>query len=213
MISISRFLMEDSGEVPQSLGRYSYIHDAESGFSEAVDQHHILVRRRKARKFLLYFVSSLLLVYIGYLLLIKESLGTSPLLIIPLAVIIVRSSYQISVEKESIIIMPSLGVQLVTHYMSGNTERRFVPIGKILKPLLNECVTPVTCYWSLALLVRGEPELMLVFQKLRPPVKMLIPVWKALCSATSEGSTMLETDDGHESSSYLISRGVGSESR
>ena len=48
--------------------------------------------------------------------------------------------------------------------LSGRVDRRFVPIGKILKPLINECVTPVTCYWSLALLLRDEEELLLVFQ-------------------------------------------------
>ncbi|TVU17393.1 hypothetical protein EJB05_33426, partial [Eragrostis curvula] len=71
---------------------------------------------------------------------------------------------------------------LILSKTSGRVDRRFVPIGKILKPLLNECVTPVTCYWSLALLLRDEEELLLVFQKFRPPVKMLVPVWKALCT-------------------------------
>jgi hypothetical protein len=149
---------------------------------------------------------------------------------------------------------------------SGRIVHRFIPIGKILKPVLLECVSPVTCYWSLSLLLRGEAELMLVFevykyfafqtwisnkrfdwlndfrrhelheiagrgvlqikqdhvwllktkdgrrlrifvvlflnyslklhqhdfhvQELRPPVKMLIPIWKALCDASGikEGS-------------------------
>lgn len=114
-----------------------------------------------------------------------------------------------------------------------------------MRPVLNECVTPVTCYWSLSLILRGEAELMLVFgvstfyvfvntrygyapevlrlrsdqivfthntswsnlpkiyfhwssylimifltvlnsflQELQPPVRMLVPVWKALCVAT-----------------------------
>lgn len=49
---------------------------------------------------------------------------------------------------------------------SGRVIRHFVPISKILKPVLNECVTPVTCYWSLALIIRGEEQLMLVFKVL-----------------------------------------------
>lgn len=60
--------------------------------------------------------------------------------------------------------MPAFGVQLETHFWSGKVNRRFIPIGKILKPVLNECVTPVTCYWSLALILRDEDELMLVFR-------------------------------------------------
>ncbi|KAF8410642.1 hypothetical protein HHK36_003174 [Tetracentron sinense] len=80
---------------------------------------------------------------------------------------------------------------------SRRVIRRFVPIGNILKPVLNECVTPVTCYWSLALIVRGEEELMLVIKELRPPVKMLVPIWKALCAATdSKESADTVTEDG-----------------
>lgn len=47
---------------------------------------------------------------------------------------------------------------------SGRKIRQFIPMSKILKPVLNECVTPVTCYWSLSLIVRGEKELALVFK-------------------------------------------------
>ncbi|KAE8710089.1 WUSCHEL related homeobox 13 isoform 1 [Hibiscus syriacus] len=87
------------------------------------------------------------------------------------------------VHKESVVIMPAFGVQLETYYASGRIIRRFIPAGEILKPVLLECVTPVTCYWSLSLLVRGKEELVLVFKELRPPMKMLLPVWKALCAS------------------------------
>lgn len=49
-------------------------------------------------------------------------------------------------------------------YCSGKVIRRFVPVDKILKPVLLECLTPVTCYWSLSLIVKGEDELLLVFK-------------------------------------------------
>jgi hypothetical protein len=88
--------------------------------------------------------------------------------------------------------------------LSGKVDCYFELIGKILKPLLNKCVTPVTCYWILELLLCDEDELKLVFQvkltfsaltnligqikcqyntiKLKlqtfqPPVKMLVPIW------------------------------------
>jgi GPI-GlcNAc transferase complex, PIG-H component len=47
---------------------------------------------------------------------------------------------------------------------SGRIDSKFLPMGKILKPVLNERVTPVTCYWSLALLLHDEDQLTLVFQ-------------------------------------------------
>ncbi|KAM3401256.1 hypothetical protein ACQJBY_005805 [Aegilops geniculata] len=97
--------------------------------------------------------------------------------------------FPVSLCAESVVIMPSFGVQLEIHFWSGRVDRHFVPIGKILKPLLNECVTPVTCYWSLALLLRDEEELKLVFQKFRPPVKMLVPIWRALCAFTDSECT------------------------
>ncbi|CAL5371269.1 unnamed protein product [Camellia sinensis] len=87
---------------------------------------------------------------------------------------------------ESIIIMPAFGVQLETHYSrcqtgkrkswfnDGRITHRFIPIEKILKPVLNECVTPVT-----------------FFKELHPPVKMLIPIWKALCAATDNPVTQV----------------------
>nr|GEU30584.1 phosphatidylinositol N-acetylglucosaminyltransferase subunit H like [Tanacetum cinerariifolium] len=92
--------------------------------------------------------------------------------------------------------MPAFGVQLETQYGSGRISRGFIPISKILKPVLNECVTPVTCYWCLSLLVRDEDELTLVFKKFRPPLKMLVPIWKALCAATDceESSDQFQED-------------------
>lgn len=95
-----------------------------------------------------------------------------------------KSSFLKYVEKESVVVMPAFGVQLETHYGSGRIIRRFVPVGKIVKPLLNECVTPLTCYWTLSLFLQDEEELMLVFKELRPPVKMLVPIWKSLCALT-----------------------------
>ena len=84
-------------------------------------------------------------------------------------------------------VMPAFGVQLETHYLrfisfsfltnptfhlfsyfsmacSGKVSRRFIPVDKILKPVLLECVTPFTCYWNLSLILRGEAEMTSVFK-------------------------------------------------
>lgn len=40
-------------------------------------------------------------------------------------------------------------------------------------------------------------KLEFVFQELRPPMKMLVPIWKALCAATgSKGSSDTCREDG-----------------
>ncbi|GMI86305.1 hypothetical protein like AT4G35530 [Hibiscus trionum] len=114
------------------------------------------------------------------------------------------------VHKESVIIMPAFGVQLETHYASGRIIRRFIPAGEILKPVLLECVTPVTCYWSLSLLVRGKEELVLVFKgsqslivrisrnrrKVSYAMKMLLPVWKALCASMENKENPVTRGEG-----------------
>uniref|UniRef100_A0A0D3G3N1 Phosphatidylinositol N-acetylglucosaminyltransferase subunit H conserved domain-containing protein n=1 Tax=Oryza barthii TaxID=65489 RepID=A0A0D3G3N1_9ORYZ len=117
----------------------------------------------------------------------QEGLSTGSVWSIAFGILVAKCLQYKPVKKESVVIMPTFGVQLEIHFWSGRVHRRFVPIGKILKPLLNECVTPVTCYWSLALLLRDEEELRLVFQKSHPPVKMLVPVWKALCKFLNSG--------------------------
>ncbi|XP_062165119.1 uncharacterized protein LOC133871721 [Alnus glutinosa] len=117
------------------------------------------------------------------------TLGTIFLLFILFSACLVKSYYGTRIEKESVVIIPAFGVQLEAQYWSGRVVRSFIPIDKILKPVLNENVTPFTCYWSLALLVRGKKELMLAFKAVQPPVKLLVPIWKALCAATYSGET------------------------
>ncbi|KAJ1403846.1 GPI-GlcNAc transferase complex, PIG-H component, conserved domain [Sesbania bispinosa] len=160
-----------------SNARYTYAHDQKYP-SEGVDIHHIVPRRNSA-KYLFVYALALLVLACAIYLYVLELLFPKP----------VKRGEDLTNRacdalKESVVIMPAFGVQLETHYVSGKVIRCFVPIDKILKPVLLECVTPVTCYWTLSLIVRGESELVLVFKNLRPPVKMLVHVWKALCAAT-----------------------------
>lgn len=170
--------------VPMVIGKYVYIQDNCKADLLAVDVHHISVQKRSTKDILYYLTILPLLAYISSLILFKEKPGDFFIWNIFLGVVILRAWTGKFIEKESVVIMPGFGVQLETHYRSGKVKRRFVPIGNILRPVLNECVTPVTCYWSLAVILRGEPELMLVFGELQPPVRMLVPIWKALCVAT-----------------------------
>lgn len=174
---------------PIVIGKHIYIHEDCKGDFQAVDNHHILVKKRSTKDFLFYLTILPLLAYISSLILFKEKPGDFFVWNIFLGIFVFRAWNGKVIKKESVIIMPGFGVQLETHYRSGKVKRHFVPIGNILKPVLNECVTPVTCYWSLALILREEAELMLVFRELQPAVKMLIPIWKALCVATDSEKT------------------------
>ncbi|KAF7829058.1 uncharacterized protein G2W53_020222 [Senna tora] len=121
-----------------SNAKYTYVHDQKYPL-EAVDIHHIVV---------FCFKCLLLDIVLVKLLLWKP----------------IAKGRTYGALKESVVIMPAFGVQLETHYRSGKVIRCFVPIDKILKPVLLECVTPVTCYWTLSLIVRGESELVLIFK-------------------------------------------------
>ncbi|KAF9607940.1 hypothetical protein IFM89_003860 [Coptis chinensis] len=176
---------------PIVIGKYVYIQDDLKGGFQAVDVHHILVQKRSARDFLFYFAIVTLLAYTFSLVLYKGNPSAFFLSNILLGIFILKAWHGKLAKKESVVIMPGFGVQLETHYKSGKVIRSFVPIGNILRPVLNECVTPVTCYWSLALIMHGEAELMLVFRELQPPVKMLVPIWKALLVATGSKETQI----------------------
>ncbi|KDP33584.1 hypothetical protein JCGZ_07155 [Jatropha curcas] len=176
--------------------RYTYIHDCKWP-SEAIDVHHIVVRKSKTKSFFVYLSAFVLLPNALCLFLVKDISINILFWSFILSAILVKLIIWKPVVKESVVVMPAFGVQFETHYTSGRIVRHFVPIGKILKPVLLECVTPITCYWSLSLILHGEGELMLVFKELYPPVKMLVPIWKALCSATgNEESSVTSTEDG-----------------
>uniref|UniRef100_A0A0A9BZD9 Phosphatidylinositol N-acetylglucosaminyltransferase subunit H conserved domain-containing protein n=1 Tax=Arundo donax TaxID=35708 RepID=A0A0A9BZD9_ARUDO len=166
-------------------GMYTYKHRCEGG----VDIHEIFVKKSTFRVLLSCFGAVLLLANVCRTLLSKESLCLGTRWSISFSGIIAKCLQYDTVKKESLVIMPGFGVQLEQHFWSGRVHRKFVPIGKILKPVLNERVTPVTCDWSLALLLRDEYGLMLVFKKFRPPVTMLVPIWKALCAFTNSDKT------------------------
>ncbi|KAL6552237.1 hypothetical protein OROGR_008391 [Orobanche gracilis] len=152
-------------------GRYTYVHDVKKGPPEAIDAHHIMVARRISGvlmfcTFALLFTIAGLLVLLLLQVLMPDKPFSSALCSFILAGFLSRRLLRKQLEKESVVIFPAFGVQLETTYRSGKTVRHFVPIGKILKPVLNECVTPVTCYWSLSLILHGEEQLLLVFKRI-----------------------------------------------
>ncbi|KAJ8754781.1 hypothetical protein K2173_012170 [Erythroxylum novogranatense] len=164
--------------------RYIYLHDHKYP-CQSFDVHHVVVRKSNLKGFLLHFFVLILVTNAFYLILFNK--GGSIIIFFwsfLLGATLVKVMIWRSIVKESMLIMPSFGVQLQTHYRSGRTVHRFIPISKILKPVLVECVTPVTCFWSLSLILCGEEDQILVFKKLRPPLKILVPVWKALRAAT-----------------------------
>ncbi|CAH2076641.1 unnamed protein product [Thlaspi arvense] len=182
--------------------RYTYIRESESEPpGGAIDVHHVIINGSKAtgfarRRGLAFFL--VLLAISIYFFLGKDNPVSSLSWSCLLSGFFVMIQSRKFVKKESVIIMPTFGIQLETQYLSGKTVSRFIPIGKILKPVLVECVTPVTCYWSLSLFLRGEEQLTLVFKELRPSLKMLVPIWKALCAVIGTDQSEIITEEEHD---------------
>ncbi|KAI4364008.1 hypothetical protein MLD38_020154 [Melastoma candidum] len=178
-------------ENPVSDSKYTYIHDLKYP-AQAVDAHHIEVQGRGAKGIVLSILIAIICSHYFCTVLPKVQSSSYPLLCLLFGALLMKLFGRRRVVRESVVIMPTLGVQLETLCKSGKTIRRFVPADVILKPVLQECVTPVACYWNLSLLLRGEEELTLVFKEVRPPLKILIPIWKALCAVS--GSCAGEPD-------------------
>ncbi|CAA6661858.1 unnamed protein product [Spirodela intermedia] len=166
--------------------RYTYYREIRNGSLQTIDVHEIIVARSNGRIIFLCASILLLLLHVSNLayLMNQESQVIYIVGALLLSILVIISSQLRVVQKERVVIMPAFGVQLETYYWSGRVSRRLLSVGKILRPVLNEIVTPVRCYWSLALVLDGHEELMPVFQESQPPVKMLAPIWKALCAAT-----------------------------
>ncbi|KAL9241516.1 hypothetical protein vseg_015622 [Gypsophila vaccaria] len=173
--------------------RYIYLHETGKWPAQTVDIHHVVARKSNlSRRIVCFSVITILLiafcVFLG-----EEKTASILLLYLGIAAAFIKLLRRKLVERESVVIIPGFGIQLETHFRSGRAARRFVPIDNILKPVLNECVTPVTCYWSLALILRDEEKLTLVFKASQPPLTMLLPIWKALCAATETGETEVKS--------------------
>ncbi|XP_073065580.1 uncharacterized protein [Primulina eburnea] len=177
-------------------GRYAYVHDVNGSPPEAIDVHHILISNTWCR--MSHLCTYALLFAIPGFLFLRHPQGTLVAVTfwsLVFAGFLSWVSLRRQIKKESVIILAAFGVQLETMFGSGRTVRHFIPISKILKPVLVECITPFSCYWSLSLIVRGEEELLPVLKGLYPPVKMLVPIWKALSVAIANGECNPTLDD------------------
>ncbi|KAF3530621.1 hypothetical protein DY000_02036489 [Brassica cretica] len=166
--------------------RYTYIHESESVLRRgAIDIHHVIINRSRSTGYARRMGLAFFLVI----------LGVDNPVVLELSVkwfLCFDTKSEASKEScsESVIIMPTFGIQLETQYLR-KTVSRFIPIGKILKPVLVECVTPVTCYIRVSLYFCEE---------LRPPLKMLVPILKELCAVIGTDQSEMITDEKHDAS-------------
>ncbi|KAJ4789304.1 phosphatidylinositolglycan-like protein [Rhynchospora pubera] len=181
---------------------YKYVRTDTSTLDKVIDVHDVYVKRSKLRVLFSYIGRLILLANMSLLLIEKDKLSIVSFWRLFLGVVSAKLLQYKPIKK--VMVDGSVTFPPINYIRSGvaaihierpplfqsltdcgRIDRKFIQMGKILKPVLNECVTPVTCYWSLVLVLRDDDQLALVFQKLQPPIKILVPVWKALCKSTN----------------------------
>ncbi|CAM6050487.1 unnamed protein product [Sphagnum compactum] len=170
---------EKGDEEEHPLYRYVCDQEEQTGFP-LLHTHRIFLKRRGLDSRL-----RLLILVLACSVLVSRLLSVVMMVI---AALLYWQWHRCRVEQEAVVVMPTLGVQLETVYCSKSVKRRFVPLHRILLPVINEAVTPTTCYSYLALLLRDESRLTLTFLHVRPPLSMLVPIRAALCAAVEQPS-------------------------
>eukprot|EP00897_Mesotaenium_endlicherianum_P007441 jgi/Mesen1/6725/ME000344S06005 len=108
-----------------------------------------------------------------------------------LLLLVLHLAWSSAVVEERVVIMASLGVQFETRHRRPveQVTRVFYPMEALRAALINEAVTPLTCYFYLALLAPGHGRLLLPFPELRPPLAMLVPIRNAIQAAIDAHNT------------------------
>ncbi|CAD5166699.1 unnamed protein product [Musa acuminata subsp. malaccensis] len=125
--------------------KYNYNNLDGKGLFQAIDAHDVIVKCR-LQIFLSYFGVAVFLTITFYLIMMKD-LCVSSIWKTLVCFLMAKVLHYNPVKNESVVIMPAFGVQHETHYWSGRVIRCFVPLSKILKPVLNEYVTPMTFFF------------------------------------------------------------------
>ncbi|KAG3003905.1 hypothetical protein PC123_g19649 [Phytophthora cactorum] len=99
------------------------------------------------------------------------------LLLAVLAAWVFQASGNVIVE-ESMLVVPALGVKLSKRRRSGAVSSKFVDLEKICGVAVNEAITFATVVYSLVLMVEGQSDMVLPFEKFRPRVAVLQDIYQ-----------------------------------
>ncbi|KAL3376130.1 hypothetical protein AABB24_002861 [Solanum stoloniferum] len=99
-----------------AVGKYTYVHEVGKGPPEAIDAHHIVVRRSREKGFNLCLFTLILFAYPTFLLFRQGKLDTLHIWSLVIMALLMRLFLKKPVKKESVLILPAFGVQLETQY-------------------------------------------------------------------------------------------------
>nr|XP_009778489.1 PREDICTED: uncharacterized protein LOC104227835 isoform X2 [Nicotiana sylvestris] len=129
-------------------GKYTYVHEVGKGPPEAIDAHHIVVRRSREKGSNLCLFTLLLFAYPSFLLFRQGKLDTLHIWSLVIMALLIRLFLKKPVKKESVLILPAFGVQLETQYgsylfLNLFPEMRQLPLWKPAKVFKWENSSPV----------------------------------------------------------------------
>ncbi|CCI40626.1 unnamed protein product [Albugo candida] len=86
-----------------------------------------------------------------------------------------------NVQKESILLIPAIGIQLTKHYWNGKKQIRFIDRTHLQAILINEAISFASVYYYIAFVTKTSPDrLILAFEHLRPRVSFLQEIYNSI---------------------------------
>ncbi|KTW25676.1 hypothetical protein T552_03537 [Pneumocystis carinii B80] len=83
-------------------------------------------------------------------------------------------------SSESLLILHNLGLQITLHYFLLPSRIRFIPLSEILDVVIHEGFIGLEVRYYLALIIRNEDTLQIIFENLLPRKKTLEVVYREI---------------------------------
>jgi hypothetical protein len=96
-----------------------------------------------------------------------------------------------SIKQESVYVIRDMGIQLNRRRFIGFQSCRFIEKSKISAVVINEGITCGDIIFYLAILIRGQNKMVLVFERFLPRLKILQEIYVGI-------RTILFDDELHE---------------
>jgi hypothetical protein len=99
----------------------------------------------------------------------------------------------IYIYVESLLVIRDLGIQVKTVYMTGIERSRFIEQSKIADIIINEGVTMQQVVFYIAIIVKDQKKMALVFEHFLPRLQLLLQVYRG-ARAIIYGESEYETE-------------------
>ncbi|GMH45052.1 hypothetical protein BSKO_13009 [Bryopsis sp. KO-2023] len=109
----------------------------------------------------------------------QQAVGFGGLLVVLGIAVFVSAT---SCQSEKLIVWEGLGITLESRSRLGCIDSKFIEIEKIKDVVLSEVMTSVSVDFYLVFVVRGQDELAVAFEHLKPRLSITRQVYRDLCA-------------------------------